>query len=526
MPEPILLDTNVLKDISRGHQQAAQALRRYVDSGRTVYIAQASYNELVQGAPNAQLRAHYREMIRDLGIQVAPPGSMAARVELYSENIRHQPQRGQPGALREYSSRPSSIAAGEVPRPGDAFVAAQARALNAELWTHDRDFRQRAPQFGVRLAPECQLGGMSGQEDPARGRRLLGLPPIHVTSSGTVSRRPPGGGGGGGTGGGGSAPPPAGGAGSSSRGTPTRASGSGFQAGTAEPDMRLPHVGGPSPRGQAIGGGIELLLRVINAGANWANDARNQARITEALQARGAQITNRDPSDGALIVLYYLVFEPVGSQQDSIIQPGPVFSHLELYFGRTESEARQAWQNTPAVRPNMPGRVPNATTLWAPPSVAPAATVLVSPFPRRQLATFVRGRARLQDVEWGGISGFDDMGETRLSGEESNLRFHILEPPRTITFANGRHRHTVQIPIVERDSGEGSLCLMAVDLDPFLGYFFARVTAVPVFPANADTQRAFQRARATKDNLRQLRSYTNISMLRWVRPENIRALST
>jgi len=56
MPDPILLDTNVLKDISRGHHEAARALRRYIDSGRTVYVAQASYNELLKRVPSEQFR--------------------------------------------------------------------------------------------------------------------------------------------------------------------------------------------------------------------------------------------------------------------------------------------------------------------------------------------------------------------------------------------------------------------------------------------------------------------------------------
>jgi predicted nucleic acid-binding protein len=52
MAEPIILiDTNILKDISRGNKPMADALNRYVRSGTPVYIARAAYKELITRAP-------------------------------------------------------------------------------------------------------------------------------------------------------------------------------------------------------------------------------------------------------------------------------------------------------------------------------------------------------------------------------------------------------------------------------------------------------------------------------------------
>src|SRR5262249_29519315 len=59
MAEPIIiLDTNVLKDISRGNKAMADALSRYVKSGTPVYISRAAYDELVTRAETPQMGAN------------------------------------------------------------------------------------------------------------------------------------------------------------------------------------------------------------------------------------------------------------------------------------------------------------------------------------------------------------------------------------------------------------------------------------------------------------------------------------
>jgi hypothetical protein len=157
--------------------------------------------------------------------------------------------------------------------------------------------------------------------------------------------------------------------------------------------------------------------------------------------------------------------------------------------------------------------------------VAPDTATLDTPFPRRQLATFVRGHERLQDVEWGGVSGFDDLGETPLLADAGQAIFHVLEPPQEVVFLNGPQRIKVSIPLVTRTSGGGGASLIAVDLDPMLGVFVSRVTAVPVFPANELAQRLFRVTRPTLDNLNQLRGYMHVPRMRWVRPENVAVLT-
>ena len=69
MANVYVLDTDVIKDIARGHKEAAAALRKLLKSGTQVYISQAAYNQLVNPGPNDShhlsiLKIHYRELIK------------------------------------------------------------------------------------------------------------------------------------------------------------------------------------------------------------------------------------------------------------------------------------------------------------------------------------------------------------------------------------------------------------------------------------------------------------------------------
>jgi hypothetical protein len=147
-------------------------------------------------------------------------------------------------------------------------------------------------------------------------------------------------------------------------------------------------------------------------------------------------------------------------------------------------------------------------------------TALRTPFPAIALATFGAGRARLQHVAWGGVTGFDDEQELSLSvPADVRPRFLVLRVPSTISWFHGRMQSS-SVPVTSRTAADGS-SIPVVDLDPVLGW---DVTAACVFPADRATDRLFGTTPATHDNLGQLRSYTNFRKARWVRPENVRVL--
>jgi predicted nucleic acid-binding protein len=193
----ILIDANVLEQINRGNQGAATTLRTLIRNA-DVYISQQAFNESVQNPAIPRTATANRLMLDDLGIRVAPRGSLASRAYVYEHNVL-------PGG-------------GTVASPADAATAAQARAINAEVWSFDRTYRLNygsvQTRLGVQVAPESYSVPLAnGVQDYRVGRQLLGLPAVEISLTGTVTRPVPPGGGGGPSGAGpGPAPrPPAGG---------------------------------------------------------------------------------------------------------------------------------------------------------------------------------------------------------------------------------------------------------------------------------------------------------------------------
>ncbi|WP_186416636.1 hypothetical protein [Bosea sp. CS1GBMeth4] len=173
----IIIDANTLRHIGRGNRSAAEALRKMLASGRKVYIATAAYNEVVHGI-DPPLNQQYRQLLEDLDIRV-PPASRRAdmikpRGDVYADNIQiaADPPRNAPGAMTEYGGRRDPVT-GLKSRPGDVFVAAEAKALDAELFTLDDALARRARAQGVRIAPESSIPASPGPEDVMVARQLL-----------------------------------------------------------------------------------------------------------------------------------------------------------------------------------------------------------------------------------------------------------------------------------------------------------------------------------------------------------------
>ncbi|AMG31544.1 DUF4157 domain-containing protein [Grimontia hollisae] len=297
--------------------------------------------------------------------------------------------------------------------------------------------------------------------------------------------------------------------------------GDGTTAAIGTPNMSGLNVGGPSARGEAIGAGITIAFMGANFILNEINDYIQQQRVEEALAGiRTSLETYRSEHRqmGTLLVFRYTQQE---APPDSLIQPGAVFRSVMYYHGATQDEARRTWRNTPEIHASPQGSRQSTQTVWIPPIQRAATRALRTPFPREELATFATGRAELQHVEWGGITGFDDESTHSLTLGNTSPRFYILRIPDELVFMNGSERVSVDIPITFRSAHQGG-AIRVVNLDPaFPGY---NVSAALVFPADNATERLFSQTPATRDNLRQLRSYTNIRKARWVRPENIQLL--
>jgi hypothetical protein len=502
----ILLDGTVIDQINRGNAQVADTLLGMVRNGDQIYISRQAYNEKVTNVLPREGTAN-RLMLERLNIRIAPAGPMASRVDVYARN----------------QTRTGSVLSGP-----DSLVAAPARALNAEVFSTDSAFRNNAAavrsRLGVLVAPESVsvpvMGASGGPPAPPAdyrvGHRLLGLPPVEISVSGEIIRRGPSG-----SPPGASGAPPSGLGGGGGGGGSSASSRGGTTATVGIADNTLPQVGGPSPRGTAIAGGIQLAFQGVNFGLNLINDAIQARRVREAL----AQIEpgiNREraanPSMGVLLVFFY---RQVQAPQESLIRPGAVFLQVEHATGRTRSEARQNWASQPVLRGGAgPNERIDSQEVWIPPSQPAGVSALRTPFPPAAIGTFAT--AKLQDVEWGGVTGFDDEGETSLrpASGAAPPEFVILRPAAVIRWFHGSSRMSTEIPLVNRNTADGS-SLIVVDLDPWVP---GNVSAAMVFPADDDTESLFSHGPRTKDNLDQLRGYVNFDKVRWVRPENIRVL--
>jgi hypothetical protein len=195
----IIIDANLIRNIAQGNQAAAAALTKMLDSGRKVYIARAAYNEVV--GTQWALAEQYGKLLKELGIEIAPTptgstpdakAAMKSRVNTYADNALQQakPSKGIPGPMPEYGGKRDPVS-GLKTRPADAFVAAEAKALNAELWTLDQQFARQARQQGVKVAAESNIASVGGPEDVATARKLL-RPKTPPSGSGAPPTPPPG----------------------------------------------------------------------------------------------------------------------------------------------------------------------------------------------------------------------------------------------------------------------------------------------------------------------------------------------
>ncbi|MBR0693050.1 hypothetical protein [Bradyrhizobium lablabi] len=165
----LIIDANVIRNIAQGNRAAAEALTKLIKSGRRVYIARAAWNELSE---------QYRELLKDLGVGFSPDSSklelIKARGNVYADNILQEPRpsKGISGPMPEYGGKRDPIS-GLKTRPGDAFVGAEAKSLDAELWTLDQQFAKQARQQGVKIAAESRIPSVGGAEEIAEARVLL-----------------------------------------------------------------------------------------------------------------------------------------------------------------------------------------------------------------------------------------------------------------------------------------------------------------------------------------------------------------
>jgi hypothetical protein len=286
----------------------------------------------------------------------------------------------------------------------------------------------------------------------------------------------------------------------------------------------LPQVGGPSPKGQAIIGGITLALEGINFVLNVINDNIQKKRANEALdkerQAIGKSRSDH-PTEGILLLFFYTQVDA----GDSIIKPGANFDYMMWGQGATHDEALQDAFKTPTI-----SRAPSLSErkfdqeVWIPPLTKPQLTQAKMPFPPIAQARFFLGdssTAIFQLVTFDVFGGFDDIIEKKLDLPNGrNANFLVLDPPAEVSWFNLNGRQTVKVHLKDAKTANGNT-IRVVDLDPYLPF---NAAAAMVFPVDDWAETVFNSVSPT-DGANVLNSYINFRMIRWVRAANIHLLN-
>jgi hypothetical protein len=475
MARTLVIDANVVDQINRGNTDAANALKRMIDGGDTVYVSSQAYKELVEQPDIPRTATANREFLLNLKINQAPAGSAATRLDVYGKN--------EPGR--------TSIMSVE-----DVLTAAQAKAIDAEVFSLDRAYRNNGNAIqkvmNVRIAPETTGVGLvdRGTQDYRVGRRLMGLPPIEVGLNGNIIRN----------------------------------NANAATHGGIDP---LPSsvLEEQQMRGQAIGGGVMLAFEGINFILNKINDSIQKKAVENALDSVRAQVDrdrSANPKEGVLLSFFYKTIDA----GDSLIRPGPVFDYLDYGLGVTRDEARQDMNKFGTISSGLRSdEKRTAEEIWIAPLIASTVTEARCPFPAYAIGRFYTGtgtKARFQKVKFDWIEGFDDIVEDSvdLGGPDVNYEFAVLKMPAQVRWYNMNGAQLVDVPRVSRQTANGNW-IDVVDLDT--GVPFAHACAAMVFPTTQATEQFFNLTTATEDG-GLLRTYTNFSMIRWIRPQYLHLL--
>jgi hypothetical protein len=274
------------------------------------------------------------------------------------------------------------------------------------------------------------------------------------------------------------------------------------------PDMKPMQVGGPSARGQALGGGVVVGAQLKDWIMGKLGERTQGKRLDAALAKKLEFVAQRQqdhPELGVLVKVYWHVSR--GNEGETSQR----FDDISLQFGTTEKEARESRINTLL---NLSGDA-SSTEIderWIEPAEPLPLAELPTPHRKIAIARLGPGRLRIQGVSWGGMSGFDQHGRRSASttvpdGEHPSVA--ILMPPASITFRNGKLRHSVDIGIEKRLTADDHLVPVVDDLD-----------AAMVFPLDPTAATLLAKGREIKDNLRQLGG--DYELTRWVNPADLR----
>lgn len=157
----IVLDGNVFDQLARGNVEAADALVKLARTEK-VYVSWQGFDEwAIKPTDRKQVDA-VKRIIDRLELKMAPPAPKAVLDDLVAKNSY------------KLGNRTATI----LSDAKDLKVAADAKALGAEVWSFDGAFTNGAVEkkLGVKVAAETRtIRFVRGQADQSRALRLVGI---------------------------------------------------------------------------------------------------------------------------------------------------------------------------------------------------------------------------------------------------------------------------------------------------------------------------------------------------------------
>jgi hypothetical protein len=277
-----------------------------------------------------------------------------------------------------------------------------------------------------------------------------------------------------------------------------------------------------SARGQAVGGAAIVAIAALQEWLNRKVEESQRALIRAELDDMGRQVAEHQklfPKDGALIRVVY-----TRMQLPDAPASGPaVFGWVDAGYGPTESQAANELYRQAKLTRTL-GRFEHYEHQfqWVKPLAPTPYTELHAPFSRVGSGGIAGTTLTLQNVKWD-WDGFDDEQTSTItfkSPEDAQFSICLPGTPKSGRYLVG----ATDIPVRMSRPKEGA-AVAAINLDPDIP--FSSVSVVPIFPENDATRDAFKSARKLKlEWPSELARRPNIDLVRFVRPENIRVLST
>lgn len=269
------------------------------------------------------------------------------------------------------------------------------------------------------------------------------------------------------------------------------------------PDMELIHEGGPSERGEALGGAVILGAQL----KDWImGKLGDMAQAEHAQTALGKKyeyiqtVQHDHPELGVLITRYWRIYR--GNEGETSRR----FEDISIKTGTTEREARESPESSLLNLSASPADM-ETDERWIPPLQPLSVAEYHTPYPKIAIATFGPGRAVLRDVKWGGpLGGFEKKGTTTLDvAEGTHPTFAILRPPASIRVEG---YNPVSIDTGSETTFDGYKVPVISDLHAAL-----------VFPLDGGTAMLLSNGPGIHDTTYQLGG--EFDLLRWVPIEDV-----